>query len=219
MGWAAAVGGRRSKWRIGPGWGFGPAAVAVDAAVGAHGAKDGVAGECDVVDGFDEGVEGGVQTFAALEEQAGGAGVTVDGAIVVEFVVLREFPGGAPVDEFLFDRFAIGMVADDAAAAVSFEEERLQLLLQSALAVDAVGLFHRPFTECFREGLPLVFGLVVFVVVFEVMLGCPFVSSRAAGRGRGVVRREIVRLLSGGWRRPTFFSRLLGVFWSDANPT
>ena len=31
----------------------------------------------------------------------------------------------------------------------------------------------------------LVFGLVVFVVVFEVMVGCPFVSSRAAGRGRG----------------------------------
>ena len=61
---------------------FGPAAVAVDAAVGAHGAKDRVAGECYVVDGFDEGVEGGVQTFAALEEKAGGAGMAVDGAVV-----------------------------------------------------------------------------------------------------------------------------------------
>ena len=49
--------------------------------------------------------------------------------------------------------------------------------------------------------LVLVFGLVVFVVVFKVMLGCPFLNSRAAGRGRGVVRREIVRLVSGGWRR------------------
>ena len=65
---------------------FGPAAVAVDAAVGARRAEDGVAGEGYVVDGFDEGVEGGVQTFAALEEQAGGAGVTVDGAVVVELL-------------------------------------------------------------------------------------------------------------------------------------
>ncbi len=100
---------------------FGPAAVAVDAAVGAHGAKDGVAGECDIVDGFDEGVEGGVQAFAALEEQAGGAGVAVDRAIVGELVVLRELPGGAPVDEFFFDSFAFGVVADDAAAAVAFK--------------------------------------------------------------------------------------------------
>jgi hypothetical protein len=108
---------------------FGPAAVAVDAAVGAHGAEDRVAGECYVVDGFDEGVEGGVQTLAALEKQAGGAGVPVDGAVVVELVVLSELPGGAPVDEFLFDGFAFGVVADDAAAAVSFEEEDLQLFL------------------------------------------------------------------------------------------
>src|SRR5579862_5782386 len=31
----------------------------------------------------------------------------------------------------------------------------------------------------------LVLGLAAFVVVFEVMLGCPFGDSRAAGRGRG----------------------------------
>ena len=80
---------------------FGPAAVAVDAAIGTHGAEDRIAGEGCVVDGFDEGVEGGVQSFAALEEQAGGAGVAVDGAVVVELVILRELPGGAPVDEFL----------------------------------------------------------------------------------------------------------------------
>src|SRR5580704_13929256 len=122
---------------------FCPAAVAVDAAVGAHGAKDGVAGEGYVIDGFDEGVEGGVQTFAALEEKAGGAGVAVDGAIVAELVVVSEPRGGAPVDEFLFDGIAFGVVADDAAAAVSFEEEDLELLLQAALAVDAVGFLLR----------------------------------------------------------------------------
>ena len=58
---------------------FGPAAVAVDAGVSAHGAKDGVGGEFYVVDCFDEGVEGGVQIFAAFQENAGRAGVPVDG--------------------------------------------------------------------------------------------------------------------------------------------
>ena len=95
--------------------------MAVDAGVGAHGAKDCVAGEFHVVDCFDEGVEPGVQIFAPLEEKAGGAGVPVDGAIVSEIVVLSELPRGAPVEEFLFDGFALGMVADDAFAAVSFE--------------------------------------------------------------------------------------------------
>jgi len=100
---------------------FGPAAVAVDAAVGAHGAKDRVASEFYVVDGFDEGVEPGVQIFAPLEGKAGGAGVPVDGAVVGEIVVLSELPGGAPVEEFFFDGFTFGMVADDAFAAVALE--------------------------------------------------------------------------------------------------
>ena len=173
---------------------FGSAAVAVDTAVGAHGAKDRVAGECHVVDGFDEGVEGGVQTFAALEEQADGAGVAVDGAVVGELVVLSELPGCAPVDEFLFDSFAFGMVADDAAAAVAFEQERLKLLLQPALTVDSTDLLHRMLHRMrhriLQGMLPrivsgllwgalslgcraLVFGLAAFVVVFEVMLSCP----------------------------------------------
>ena len=38
------------------------------------------------------------------------------------------------------------------------------------------------FTECF---FVLVLELAAFVVVFEVMVGCPFLDSRAAGRGRG----------------------------------
>jgi hypothetical protein len=135
---------------------FGPAAVAVDAAVGAHGAENRVAGEGYVVDGFDEGVEGGVQTFAALEEKAGGAGVAVDGAIVAELVVVSEPRGGAPVDEFLFDGFAFGVVADDAATAVAFENEDLQLFLQPALTVDAIGFSFatsfRWFLGCWFSG-------------------------------------------------------------------
>src|ERR1700721_3562150 len=96
---------------------FGPAAVGVDGAVGAHGAKDRVAGEGYVVNGFDEGVESGVQTFAALEEEAGSAGVAVDGAIVAELVVVSESRGGAPVDEFFFYGFAFGLGANKAGAA------------------------------------------------------------------------------------------------------
>jgi len=47
------------------------------------------------------------------------------------------------------------------------------------------------------------------VVVFEVMASCPFLDSRAAGRGRGVVRWEIVRIFVrrpslGKGRRPIF---------------
>ena len=178
---------------------FGPAAVAVDAAVGAHGAKDRVAGEGYVVDGFDEGVEGGVQTFAALQEQAGGAGVAVDGAVVVELVVLRELPGGAPVDEFLFDGFAFGVVADDAAAAVAFENEDLKLLLQAALTVDPVGFLSGGSRGGFSVG---------FRCCFRGHGGLSFCGFAAAGRGRGVVRREIVRIfvgrpLLGKGRRPT----------------
>ena len=63
--------------------------------------------------------------------------------------------------------------------------------------------FTECFAECFRECFfrdswelfLLVFGLVVFVVVLGVMVGCPFLDSRAAGRGRGVVRWEIVRFV------------------------
>src|SRR6202041_2603275 len=91
--------GTRLRWVGGAGSGemyvggdFGPRAVAVDAAVGSHGGKDRVAGEGYVIDGFDEGVEGRVQTFAALEEKAGGAGVPVDGAIAGELVVFTGLP-------------------------------------------------------------------------------------------------------------------------------
>jgi hypothetical protein len=42
------------------------------------------------------------------------------------------------VDEFLFDGFAFGVMADDAAAAVPFEDEHLQLLFQAALTVDSI---------------------------------------------------------------------------------
>ena len=41
----------------------------------------------------------------------------------------------------------------------------------------------------------LVLGLAAFVVVFEVMLGCPFWDSRPQDAGADVVRREIARFV------------------------
>jgi hypothetical protein len=66
-----------------------------------------------------------------------------------------------------------------------------------------LGFFTEFSTECFGdcffrgrwELLPLVLGLAAFVVVFEVMLGCPFLDSRPQDAGAGVVRREIARFV------------------------
>jgi len=116
---------------------FGPAAATVDAGVGAHGAKDAVTGDGCVFGVLDDGVERGVEAFAALEENAGGAGVPVDGAGVGDFVFVSDLPRGAPVNEFFFDGFAFGMVADDAAAGVPFEK----LHLESFSAADSTGGF------------------------------------------------------------------------------
>jgi hypothetical protein len=65
----------------------------------------------------------------------------------------------------------------------------------------------------------LVLGLAAFVVVFEVMLGCPFLDSRAAGRGARCGEagdRSICRQPAGAGRLS--FSRLLGAYFNDANP-
>jgi hypothetical protein len=89
-----------------------------------------------------------------------------------------------------------------------------------------LGFFTECFTKCFRdcsfwgcwEFFLLVLGLAAFVVVFEVILGCPFEFAGRRTRAR-VVRWEIVRFVSGGWRRPTLVQSLLGAFYNDANPT
>jgi len=60
------------------------------------------------------------------------------------------------VEEFFFDGFAFRMVADDAFAAVAFEEEHLKLFLQPPLTVDAMGfllgLLERVLSGGFRGG-------------------------------------------------------------------
>jgi hypothetical protein len=57
------------------------------------------------------------------------------------------------------------------------------------------------------------------VVVFEVMVGCPFLDSRPqdAGAVCEAGDRSICRRTAGAGR--LWFSRLLGAFYNDANPT
>ena len=70
---------------------------------------------------FEERIEHGVNILAAAKGESGGMSMAVDGAVVVEVVHFRNPPGGTPADEFLFDGGAVGMVADDAFAAVAVE--------------------------------------------------------------------------------------------------
>jgi len=181
---------------VDPGGRVGPAAAAVNAGVGAHGAKDHVAGDGDLVGGFHEKVENGMEIFAALEIQPRGAGVAVEGAIVGELVLTGEIPGGAPVEEFLFDEAAFGVAADEAFAAVTVEELDLE-----------------PFSGADPGGVcgSAVRGLGGSGHVSFSFLGLSFGDSRAAGRGRAGRRREIVRCSSSSNLSPC-------VFGSDSGP-
>ena len=93
-----------------------------------------------------------------------------------------------------------GVMADDAAAAVPFKEGHLKLLLQPALAVDSIDLLHRMLHRILHRmfcGL-LLSGLLGvpsagswaggFRSRFRGHVWLSFVGSRAAGRGRGLVR-------------------------------
>ena len=178
------------------------------AGVGSHGAKDRVASEFHVVDCFDEGVEPGMEIFAPLEEKASGAGVPIEGAIVGEIVVLSELPRGAPVKEFFFDGFALGMVADDALTAVAFEGGlHFQLLSPADGARRFSGEGAVEFASDSAGGF-LTGGLSIGIGG-SGHLSCPFWDSRAAGGGRvsyEVGGRSILfsRFSSTDWRRPTF---------------
>jgi hypothetical protein len=59
--------------------------------------------------------------------------------------------------------------------------------------------FTESFRECFFRGcwefFLLVLGLAVFVVVFEVILGCPLWVRGPQDAGAGVVKWEIVRFV------------------------
>ena len=108
------------------------------------------------------------------------------------------------MEEFFFDGFTFGMVADDAPTAVAFESGFHFQLLSPA---DCGGRFSGEGAGEFASDSAG--GFLTGGLSSGGHLSCPFVSSRAAGRGRvsyEVGGRSILssRFSSTDWRRPTF---------------
>lgn len=105
------------------GGGFGPLAAIIKASEGANGAQNFEGGRhLDTVDVFKNFVDDNGDVLLALLEQAGGACVAVEGA-VIDLIFFIDVIGVAPVEEIGFDDVAMGMLADLAEAAVAFKGE------------------------------------------------------------------------------------------------
>jgi hypothetical protein len=92
-----------------------------EAGVGADGFDVGRGGELDVVAALENIFESEEIIAAALLVEAGGMGVAIEDAAVLEFELFGDPPGTAPVNELFFDLLAIGVTADDAFATVAVE--------------------------------------------------------------------------------------------------
>jgi len=99
----------------------GPAAAAVNAGVGAHGADDGVAGKRRGFNLLDEVIEDLVGVEEAAGGESGGVGVAVDRGVVSESVFGGDFTGVTPEEEVGFQFFAAGVTADTALTDVAAE--------------------------------------------------------------------------------------------------
>jgi len=93
-----------------------PIAVGADACADADGAENGAWAGFGLVGAFDEELGGEAQVFAAALEKAGGACVTIDGAVIRELVVPLDEIGIVPAHKILFDFGAVWVVADVAFA-------------------------------------------------------------------------------------------------------
>ena len=101
--------------------GIDPAAFGGEAGVGAHGAEDHVAGDLDVVNLLDDGIERGVGVLPAAPGEAGGVGVAIDRGVVNQLVLSHDLARVAPEEVVGFDFFAARVAADTALAGVSEE--------------------------------------------------------------------------------------------------
>jgi len=96
-----------------------PSARVIDARLGANGSQDAIARDLGRVGTRDDVIKRGTDVLAAKLDQSGGAGMAVNRAVVLDSVFLGEPADAAPVDEFLLDGFAFGVVADRAFAFVA----------------------------------------------------------------------------------------------------
>ena len=105
-------------------FGFDPFVFFGEAGIGANRGDDAVGGGWDVGGSFEKEIQDGAKVPAALGVEAGGASVAIDGA-PVEGVINGELAAdglrAVPVDEKLFDSFAVWVIADLAFAAVALE--------------------------------------------------------------------------------------------------
>jgi len=99
----------------------GPAAAAVNAGVGAHGADDGVSGNRRGFNLLDEVIEDLMGVEEAAGRESGGVGVAVDRGVVSESVFGSDFTGVTPEEEVGFEFFAAGVTADRALTDVAAE--------------------------------------------------------------------------------------------------
>jgi len=130
--------------------GVDPLALVVDASAGADGAEDLFGGGVHRIGVLDEKLGGEAQVGAAFLEQAGGAGVTIDGPEIVEAILPFDQLGVAPTDEMLFDADAIGTAADEALAGVALELGEVGIVL--VVLLDMLLDFRFGFRLDFRRG-------------------------------------------------------------------
>ena len=96
---------------------LGPPTVAVQAAIGSDGAEHAVDRRCDVTCLLDDVSKRGAEIAFAGCVESGGMGVTVERA-PADVEVTGGETRSVPVEKFLFDGIALGVIADGAAALV-----------------------------------------------------------------------------------------------------
>ena len=102
-------------------WGVDPASFGGEAGVGAHGAEYDAACYLHVVNLLDDGIERGVDIFAAAGSKASGMSVSVDGGVVSQAVFAHDLAWVTPDEEVRFDFFAARVAADTALTGVAEE--------------------------------------------------------------------------------------------------
>ena|SRR5208282_53269 len=100
--------------------------MVVEVGVDAGGARD-YFGPFDgaIVGGLDDVLESAAEFALSSREEAGGARVAIDGSLA-DLVVPRNLVGAAPVDEIIFNVFAVPVRADDAFAGMAGEVGRMR---------------------------------------------------------------------------------------------
>ncbi len=96
-----------------------PVAVLGEAGIGAHGAKNGGAGDLDSFGLLDEGIEDGVESGFAQGSETGCSGVAVESHPMRQGIYSNDLLGAAPVEVVEVNHGAIFVVADGAFAGVA----------------------------------------------------------------------------------------------------